>query len=48
MRQYKVTFSVNGNRYEEVVGAGSASSAEALIKSKHPNATIIGTPREVK
>jgi len=48
MRQYKVTFSVNGNRHEQIVGAGSAGSAEALIKATYPNAVIIGTPREVK
>ena len=40
MNTYKIIFSVNGARTEQVVKAMSQSAAENLIKAQYPNCKI--------
>ena len=41
MYQYKVTFSVDGHRTEQVVTARTSVDARRLIEAQYPNSKVI-------
>ena len=40
MHQYKITFSVDGRRTEQIVSANSTYDAKRLIEAQYPNCKI--------